>query len=111
MSDVMNAGVVLSLVAGTVAGTLGLLAWWQFRGTPFGRLVSIVPVVYAGFIGFHAFLLVSGQGHGPGHSPHGGAQLSAVNVFETLAFAGLAVFTLQAIRLHGRMSRRSGGNR
>lgn len=67
--------------------------------------------MYAGFVGFHMFLLVSGQGHGSGPSPHGGAQLSAVNVFETLAFAGLAGFTLQAVRLHGKMSRRSGGDR
>lgn len=103
----MNAGVVLSLVGGTIAGTLGLLAWRQFRGTPFGLLVSIIPVVYAGFVGFHAFLLISGMGHGA----HGGDQLSVVNVFETLAFAGLAVFTLQAVRLHGKMSRRSGGHR
>lgn len=107
MSVVMNAGVVLSLVGGTVAGTLGLLAWRQFRGTPFGRLVFIIQVVYAGFVGFHAFLLVSGLGLGA----HGGAQFSAVNVFETLAFVGLAVFTLQAVRLHGKMSRRSGGKR
>lgn len=62
MSDVMNAGVVLSLVAGTVAGTLGLLDWRQFRGAPFGRLVFIIPVVHAGFVGFHVFPLVSGQG-------------------------------------------------
>lgn len=111
MSVVMNAGVVLSLVGGTVAGTLGLLAWRQFRGTPFGRLLFIIPVVYAGFVGFHAFLLVSGMAHGPGAGAHGGGQLSTVNVFETLAFVGLAVFTLQAVRLHGKMSRRSRGNR
>lgn len=105
----MTAGVVLSVVGGTVAGTLGLLAWLQFRGTPFGRLVSIIPVVYAGFVGFHAFLLISGMGHGSGHGAHGGAELSVVNVFETLAFLGLALFTIQAVRLHGKMSRRSGG--
>lgn len=108
MSVVMKTGVVLSLVGGTVAGILGLLAWRQFRATPFGRLLFIIPVVYAGFVGFHAFILISGVGHGAGHGAQGGG-VTAVQVFETLAFAGLALFTLQAVRLHGRMSRRSGG--
>lgn len=110
MSAVMNAGVVLSLVGGTVAGTIGFLAWRQFRGTPFGRLLFIIPVVYAGFVGFHAFILISGAGHGAEHGA-AGARMTAMNVFETLAFAGLAVFTLQAVRLHGKMSRRSGGGK
>lgn len=107
MSVVMNAGVVLSLIGGTVAGTLGVLAWKQFHGTPFGRLLRILPVVYAGFVGFHAFLLITGIGHGG----MGGSGVSTVEIFETLAFLGLAVFTLQAIRLHAKMSRRSGGRR
>lgn len=107
MSVVMNAGVVLSLIGGTIAGTLGVLAWTQFRGTPFGRLLLILPVVYAGFVGFHAFLLITGAGHGG----MGGSGVSTVEVFETLGFAGLALFTFQAIRLHGKMSRRSGGRR
>lgn len=106
MSVVMNAGVVLSLVGGTVAGTTGFLAWRQFRGTPFGQLLFIIPVVYAGFVGFHAFILISGAGHGAA-----GDGMTAMNVFETLAFAGLAVFTLQAVRLHGKMSRRSSGGK
>lgn len=107
----MNAGVVLSLIGGTVAGTLGLLAWRQFRGTPFGRLLIIIPLVYGGFVGFHAFLVIRGIGPGSGHGAHGGATVSVVNLFETLAFVGLAVFTLQAVRLHGKMSRRSGGKK
>ena len=102
----MDAGVVLSLVGGTVAGTMGFLAWRQFRGTPFGRLLFILPVVYGGFVGFHAFLIISGAGHG---GSHGGDSLTAVNVFESLAFLGLVVFTVQAIRLHAKMSRRSRG--
>ena len=110
MSVVMDAGLVLSLVGGTVAGTMGFLAWRQFRGTPFGRLLFIVPVVYVGFVGFHAFTVVSGVGHGAGGGAPEGVS-TAMNLFESLAFAGLALFTLQAIRLHGKMSRRSGGGR
>lgn len=107
MGVVMNVGAVLSLIAGTVAGTMGFLAWLQFRGTPFGRLLAIIPMVYTLFVGFHAFLLVTGAGHGGGHM----GSVGLVEIFETLAFAGLLVFTIQAVRLHGKMSRRSGGKR
>lgn len=103
MSLVMNVGVALSVVAGTVACTLGVLAWRPFRGTPFGRLLAIIPVVYALFVGFHTVIVVAGAGHSG--SPW------TVAILETLAFGGLAVFTVYAVRLHGKMSRRSGGER
>ncbi|WP_396610649.1 hypothetical protein ACH9L7_10435 [Haloferax sp. S1W] len=72
--------VVFSLVSGTTAGILSLLAWESLRQSPFGRAVVVLSFVMAVFTLYHVFVLVY-------PNPE-----VLVQVFKSLVFTGVALF-------------------
>lgn len=50
--------IAFSLVSGTAAGLLSLLAWETLRRSPFGRAVFVLSLVMVLFILYHVVVLV-----------------------------------------------------
>lgn len=96
---IATAGMLFALVAGTAAFVLSSLTYRVFAGSPFGRMIAVLPVSFALFVLYHALLLIPG-----------GSRFVA-ELVETASFVGLLAFALGMLRLHRRMSRRAGGGR
>lgn len=96
----MVAGVAyeVSVLFAALVGAAGLpvsvLAWRQFRGAPFGRVLAVLPVFMLLFAVYHSLLLVFPS------------MVDAALLLEGAAFGLLVVFGALAVRLHYRMSRR-----
>lgn len=88
---------ILAVATGSAGLALSVLAWHRFRGSPFGRVLTILPVFMLSFTVYHAMLLAF---------PSAG---EAVYV-EISAFFLLVIFAAEMVRLHNRMSRRPGGD-
>lgn len=72
--------VVFSLVSGTAAGLLSLLAWETLRQSPFGRAVFVLSLIMGCFILYHVFaLLYEGQ-------------VVVLQSFKSVLFTGTAAF-------------------
>lgn len=82
---------LFSLVTGTVALTLSLLAWGILRRSAVGRIVVALTVVMMSFSVYHviAFLLP-------------GAELVA-SVLKSVTFTGVALFIAVSIRFERRV--------
>lgn len=97
MTSTAGALADLSLVFATATGAAGfalsLVAYSQFRGSPFGRSLAVLPAFMLLLAVYHPILLVF-----PEHLALGLA-------LESTAFALLAVFAGLSIRQHRRLSR------
>lgn len=91
-SALYRLSIMLVVLAGTAGFTLGVLAWQQFRGAPFGNGLSIVVVFCAGFTGYHVTLLVAPDLH------------HVIAPLKTASFLTLVGFVWTMLRMHGRMS-------
>lgn len=85
--------VAFAAVVGAAGFPLAVLAWRRFRGTPFGGALAPIPGFMLLLAVYHPVLLVLP------------ARYQAALVLESLAFALLAVFALQMVRVHRRLSR------
>lgn len=72
--------VAFSLVSGTAAGLMSLLAWETLRRSPFGRAVFILSLVMVTFIGYHLVVLILDT------------SLPLIQTFKSTLFTGAAVF-------------------
>lgn len=72
---------------------LAVLAWRRFRGTPFGDALIPLPWFLLLLAVYHPVLLVLP------------ARFEAALLLESMAFALVAVFSLQMVRVHRRLSR------
>lgn len=87
----------VSLV-GAAGFVLALQAWTKFRGTPFGRVLSILPVFMFVLAVYHPILVVFPD------------YLEVALLIESAGFASLVVFVVLMLRLHHRMSVRGTGD-
>lgn len=85
--------VAFAAVVGAAGLPLAVLAWRRFRGTPFGNALAPLPWFMLLLAVYHPVLLVLPS------------RYRAALVLESLAFALLAVFSLQMVRVHRRLSR------
>lgn len=85
-------GVLFASLAGAAGFPLAVLAWRRFRGTPFGRLLAVLPPFMLIVALYHPVLLLY-----PSY-------LSSALLVETAGFGLLVVFAVQSIRVHRRMS-------
>ncbi|MFB6269452.1 MAG: hypothetical protein ABEH83_05875 [Halobacterium sp.] len=79
-------------LVGAAGFVLAVQAWLRFRGSPFGRLLSVLPAFMAVLALYHPFLIVYPE------------LTSVALLVETGGFALLVVFATYAIVLHRRMS-------
>lgn len=84
--------VLFASLAGAAGVVVGLQAWLKFRGSPFGRVLAVLPVFMGIIALYHPILIVF-----PEH-------LEFALLMESAGFALLVVFVGQSIRLHRRMS-------
>lgn len=88
----------LSVMVASLVGAAGIVlavqAWWQFRGSPFGRVLAVLPVFMLIIAVYHPVLLVF-----PEH-------VDVALLIESFGFALLLVFVGQALRVHRRMRTR-----
>lgn len=89
--------VAFASIVGGAGLPLAILAWRRFRGAPFGGALAPLPWFMLLLAVYHPILLVLPS------------QYEAALVLESLAFALLAVFSLQMVRVHRRLSRTPGG--
>lgn len=89
-----QAGVIFASLVGAAGFPLAVLAWRRFRGTPFGRILAVLPVFMFVVAFYHPVLLVYPS------------LLEFALLVETAGFALLVLFAVQAIRVHRRMSPR-----
>lgn len=89
--------VAFASVVGGAGLPLAILAWRRFRGAPFGGALAPLPWFMLLLVVYHPILIVIP------------AQYEAALVIESLAFGLLAVFSLQMVRVHRRLSRTPGG--
>lgn len=85
--------ILFATVTGTGSVVLSLLAWERFRGSPFGRVMFLLPIGMAAFTAFHALLFFYPK--------------AVILPLETIAFTGILVFVGLMLRLHHQMSRRT----
>ncbi len=85
-------GVIFASLAGAMGFPLAVLAWRRFRGTPFGRMLAVLPPFMLVVALYHPILLLYPD------------RLESALLIETLGFALLVVFAALAIRVHRRMS-------
>ncbi len=90
--------VIAASLVGAAGFVLAVLAWQKFRGTPFGRVLVILPVFMLIIALYHPVLILF-----PAY-----AELALI--VEAVGFLLLVVFVALMIRLHRRMSP-AGGNR
>ena len=90
----------LSVLAASLVGAagfvLGLQAWLKFRGSPFGRVLAVLPVLMAVLALYHPILLVF-----PEH-------IEVALLIETAGFALLVLFVGLTLQMHRRMSHGGG---
>lgn len=91
--------VIAAAIVGAAGFPLAVLAWRRFRGAPFGGALAALPWFMLLLAVYHPILLLL-------PSRYGEALL-----LESLAFALLAVFSLQMVRVHRRLSRTPGVGR
>lgn len=72
--------VIFSLISGTAAGILSILAFEILRRSPFGRAVFVLSIVMTIFVIYHAVLIISPGGN------------VIVSGFESLLFTGVTGF-------------------
>lgn len=84
--------VTFASLVGAAGFVLALQAWLKFRGSPFGRLLSILPVFMLVLAVYHPLLVIYPE------------YTEMALLVETGGFALLVVFVALAIRLHRRMS-------
>lgn len=84
---------LLSLVAGTAAFTLGLLTWEILRASAIGQIVTALIVLVALFSFYHGILLVFPE-----------AEL-LVSVLKSFTFTAAALFVAFTIRFERRISK------
>lgn len=95
-------GVIFASLVGAAGFPLAVLAWYRFRGTPFGRTLAVLPVFMLIVALYHPILLLYPD------------RLESALLVETAGFALLVVFAGLAIRVHHRMRggvRSGGGDR
>jgi hypothetical protein len=83
------------MVAGLVGAAgfvLGLLAWTKFRGSPFGRVLGLIPIFMLIIAVYHPILILFPE------------YTEVALLMESLGFALLVVFVGLMIRIHRRMS-------
>lgn len=99
MSDhlVYQLTVIFASMVGSAGFVLGLLAWTKFRGSPFGRVLSIIPVFMFIIAVYHPILIAFSE------------YTEIALLMESLGFALLVVFVGLMIRVHRRMSSASRG--
>lgn len=85
-------GVMFASLTGAAGLPLSVLAWRKFRGTPFGRVLAILPVFMLVVAVYHPIMLVY-----PEH-------LTVALLVESAGFGLLVVFAAAMIRVHRRMS-------
>lgn len=90
--SVYHVSVIFASLVGAAGFVLGLQAWTIFRGSPFGRVLAILPVFMLIIALYHPILLLL-----PGY-----AEIALL--IETLGFALLVVFVGLMLRLHHQMS-------
>lgn len=88
--------VAIAAVIGGAGFPMAVLAWRRFRGAPFGDALAPLPWFMLLLAVYHPILLALPAGYG------------AALVLESLAFALLALFSLQMVRVHRRLSRMPG---
>jgi len=86
------ASATFASLVGAAGFVLAVQAWLKFHGSPFGRLLSILPVFMAVLALYHPVLVVA-----PAYT-----ELALLT--ETGGFALLVVFAAYAIVLHRRMA-------
>lgn len=84
--------VLFASLVGAAGIVVGVQAWLKFRGSPFGRLLAILPVFMLVIALYHPILIVFPE------------YLEFALLMETAGFALLVVFVARAIRMHRRMS-------
>lgn len=84
--------VIFASMVGTAGLVLSLQAWMKFRGTPFGRVIRVLPVVMAIISLYHPILLVFP------------AYVETALLIESAGFALLLVFAGLTLRFHRQMS-------
>lgn len=84
--------VLAASLVGAAGFVLGLQAWLRFRGTPFGRVLAVLPLLLAALALYHPVLLVFPE------------YAEVALLMETGGFALLVVFAGLALRMHRRMS-------
>ena len=84
--------VLFASLVGSAGFVLGVQAWLKFRGSPFGRVLSVLPVFMLIIALYHPILIVFPE------------YLELALLMETAGFALLVVFVALALRLHRRMS-------
>lgn len=85
--------VALAAVVGGAGLPVAVLAWRRFRGAPFGDALAPLPWFMLLLAVYHPILLVLPS------------RYEAALVLESVAFALLALFSLQMVRVHRRLSR------
>lgn len=86
--------VMLASLAGAAGFVLAMQAWTKFRGSPFGRALSIIPVFMGIVAIYHPILLLFPDA------------VDVALLVESLGFWLLVLFVGMMIRLHWQMSPR-----
>lgn len=81
-------------LVGTAGFVLALQAWTKFRGTPFGRVLGLLPVFMVTLAVYHPILVLF-----PGYT-------EIALLLEAAGFALLLMFVGLSLRVHRRMSSR-----
>ncbi len=89
--------VMFASLVGAAGFVLGILTWTKFRGSPFGRVLGIIPIFMLIIAVYHPILILLP------------AYTEIALLMESLGFALLVVFIALMIRIHRRMSSASGG--
>ncbi|WP_232703472.1 hypothetical protein [Halobacterium wangiae] len=84
--------VLVASLVGAAGFVLGLQAWLKFRGSPFGSVLAVLPLLMAVLALYHPLLLVFP------------AYTEVALLMESAGFALLVVFVGLALRMHRRMS-------
>lgn len=87
--------VMFASMVGAAGFVLGLLAWTKFRGSPFGRVLGIIPIFMLILAVYHPLLILVPE------------YTEIALLMESLGFALLVVFVGLMIRIHRRMSSKS----
>lgn len=86
--------VLFASLAGAAGFVLGVQAWLKFRGSPFGRVLAILPVFMAIIALYHPLLIVFPE------------YVEVALLMESAGFGLLVVFVALTLRMHRRMSHR-----
>lgn len=92
-----QATVTFASLVGAAGFVLALQAWLKFRGSPFGRLLSILPLFMLVLALYHPVLVLFPE------------FVALALLAEAGGFGLLVVFVAYAIHLHRRMSAGVGG--